>query len=179
MAQIPRLFVEPALGPGRTVTLDGQQAHYLAHVLRLQPGACVHLCDDQSGEWEATVAAAGRRTVDLAVRTRLRPREEVPDLWLCAAPLKRQRFEWVIEKATELGVAAILPVRTRRTLADRLNDERLRAHMVEAAEQCGRTALPRLKTLCPLPALLAAWPVDRALLFADNARRIYDLGAGP
>jgi 16S rRNA (uracil1498-N3)-methyltransferase len=168
MAQIPRLFVDPALGPGQSIALEGPQAHYLANVLRLQPGAIVHLCDDRSGEWEATVLAASRRAVELAVRCQLRPREAVPDLWLCAAPLKRQRFEWVIEKATELGVRAIVPVRTRRTLAERLNDERLRAHMVEAAEQCGRTALPLLDALRPLPAVLASWPADRQLLFADE-----------
>jgi 16S rRNA (uracil1498-N3)-methyltransferase len=92
----------------------------------------------------------------------------VPDLWLCFAPIKRGRIDWLVEKACELGVAKLVPVITRRTIVDRLNLDRLQAHVVEAAEQCGRTALPELVAPVALAALLAAWPAGRRLYFADE-----------
>jgi 16S rRNA (uracil1498-N3)-methyltransferase len=95
-------------------------------------------------------------------------REAVPDLWLVAAPLKKGRVDWMAEKACELGVARYVPVITRRTVVDKLNLDRLRAHMIEAAEQCGRTALPQVAEAVKLPALLRDWPADRALYFADE-----------
>ncbi len=98
----------------------------------------------------------------------MREREHVPDLWLCAAPLKKGRIDWLVEKACELGAARVVPVLTRRTVVDRLNLERLTAHMVEAAEQCGRTAVPELAGPVKLPALLRDWPAERALFFADE-----------
>ncbi|WP_414900827.1 16S rRNA (uracil(1498)-N(3))-methyltransferase [Sphingomonas flavalba] len=164
----PRLFVDAALAAGAALSVDGAQAHYLLAVMRAKPGAPVRLFDDRSGEWLATVTEAGRRSLTLTVDAHLAPREAVPDLWLCAAPIKRGRIDWVAEKATELGVARLVPVATRRTVVDRLNADRLRAHMVEAAEQCERTALPELAPLTPLAALLAAWPGGRALYFADE-----------
>lgn len=163
----PRLFVdeELAAGPRR---LDGPAAHYLLSVMRLKPGAPVKLFDDRTGEWLATVVAAGKRDVTLSIDTLLRPREPVPDLWLCAAPLKKGRVDWMAEKACELGVARLVPVVTRRTVVDKPNGERLRAHLVEAAEQCDRTALPQLAEPMKLPALLRDWPAERALFFADE-----------
>ncbi|RSU53071.1 16S rRNA (uracil(1498)-N(3))-methyltransferase [Sphingomonas sp. S-NIH.Pt15_0812] len=163
----PRLFVDDALaaGPRR---IDGPAAHYLLSVMRLKPGAPVKLFDDRTGEWLATVADAGKRDLTLTVETLLRPREPVPDLWLCAAPLKKGRVDWMAEKACELGVARLVPVVTRRTVVDKPNGERLRAHLVEAAEQCDRTALPELAEPMKLPALLRDWPAERALFFADE-----------
>ena len=163
----PRLFVDDALaaGPRR---IDGPAAHYLLSVMRLKPGAPVKLFDDRTGEWLATVADAGKRDLTLTVETLLRPREPVPDLWLCAAPLKKGRVDWMAEKACELGVARLVPVVTRRTVVDKPNGERLRAHLVEAAEQCDRTALPELAEPVKLPALLRDWPAERALFFADE-----------
>lgn len=168
MAQIPRLYVpRPIAGPGE-ILLEDAPAHYLGTVLRLGPGQVVHLFDDSSGEWQAHVVENRRRHMRLTIDRQLRPREEMPDLWLCVAPLKRQRFEWVIEKAAELGVRRIQPVLTRRTVPERINHARLHAHMVEAAEQCGRTALPELAEAMTLPALLAGWEDSRPLLFADE-----------
>ena len=114
------------------------------------------------------VIEAGRKRVTLRLVAHLRERETVPDLWLLFAPIKRGRIDWIAEKATELGVARIVPVVTRRTIVDRVNTERLRAHGIEAAEQCDRTALPELAEPVKLASLLAAWPADRALLFADE-----------
>ena len=163
----PRLFVDDALaaGPRR---IDGPAAHYLLSVMRLKPGAPVKLFDDRTGEWLATVADAGKRDLTLTVETLLRPREPVPDLWLCAAPLKKGRVDWMAEKACELGVARLVPVVTRRTVVDKPNGERLRAHLVEAAEQCDRTALPEVTEPVKLAALLRDWPENRALFFADE-----------
>lgn len=164
----PRLFVETALAPGE-IRIDGPQAHYLLSVMRAKPGTPIKLFDDRTGEWLGVVRSAGKRDLVLDVSERLREREAVPDLWLCAAPIKKGRIDWVAEKACELGVARLVPVLTHRTIVDRLNLERLRAHMIEAAEQCGRTALPELVEPVKLTALLRDWPAGRALFFADEA----------
>jgi 16S rRNA (uracil1498-N3)-methyltransferase len=128
----------------------------------------VILCDDLTGEWAARVADVAKRDVVLEVVERLRAREAVPDLWLCPALLKKDRFDLVLEKATELGAARIQPLVTRRCVADKLNMERARAVTTEAAEQCARTALPVIAEPVKLDALLADWPADRALFFADE-----------
>lgn len=165
----PRLFVEETLAGGAMLTLEGPQAHYLIAVMRTAPGDPVKLFDDATGEWLALARDVGKRRLTLEVTERLRERETVPDLWLCAAPIKKGRIDWVIEKACELGVDRIRPVMTRRAVVDRLNLDRLRAHAVEAAEQCGRTALPLLEEPVKLSELLRDWPTDRALFFADEA----------
>jgi len=167
-ASTPRLFVDRALDAVGELPVGGAQAHYLLGVMRLKPGDPVRLFDDRTGEWLATVAHAGKRDLILSVEAMLHPRETVPDLWLLAAPIKKGRIDWLAEKACELGVARLAPVITRRTMVDRLNLDRLRAHMIEAAEQCGRTALPALVEPRKLDAVLRDWPADRMLLFADE-----------
>ena len=164
----PRLFVDQPIVPG-AVRIDGPQAHYLIAVMRLKQGDPVKLFDGVSGEWLGTAASIGKRDLTLEVTELLRPREAVPDLWLCAAPLKKGRIDWLMEKACELGVDRVVPVLTRRTVVDRLNLDRLRAHMIEAAEQCGRTAVAALDEPVKLTALLRDWPAERALFFADEA----------
>ncbi|MGN6499325.1 MAG: 16S rRNA (uracil(1498)-N(3))-methyltransferase [Tsuneonella sp.] len=164
----PRLFVPPPLAQGASVSVEGNQAHYLAKVMRVAAGDAVILCDDATGEWAARVAGAGKRAVTLDVVERLRPREDVPDFWLCPALLKKDRFDLVLEKATELGVAEIRTLVTRRCVADKLNLERARTIVTEAAEQCARTALPALHAPVSLDALLRGWPQDRTLFFADE-----------
>ena len=149
--------------------IDGSQAHYLARVMRVGARDAVILCDDQTGEWAARVIDAGKHAVMVEVAECLRPREDVPDFWLCAALLKKDRFDLVLEKACELGVARIVPVLTRRCVADKLNPDRARQIVIEAAEQCARTALPEIADLAKLDALLRDWPEDRALFFADEA----------
>lgn len=136
--------------------------------MRRKTGDVVRLFDDQTGEWLCHVEEVGRKRVTLRVEKCLSEREQVPDLWLCAAPVKRGRIDWLAEKACELGVARFIPMVTRRTVVDKVNAERLRAHMIEAAEQCERTALPELSDLTSLERLLDAWPDDRALIFADE-----------
>ena len=166
-ASTPRLFVDQPLAEGLTLALAGAQANYLANVMRLKPDDPVRLFDDRTGEWLARVAEAGRRQVVLTLQARLRARETVPDLWLLFAPIKKGRIDWLVEKATELGVARLQPVLTQRAVVDRLNLDRLRAHAIEAAEQCDRTALPVLAEPVKLARLLDGW-TGRPLYFADE-----------
>lgn len=164
----PRLFVEDKLGEGRTYALEGNHAHYLGKVMRVREGDTVILCDNATGEWAARVGEVDKRRVEVTVVKQLRQREQVPDLWLCPALLKKDRFDLVLEKATELGAALIQPVITRRCVADKLNMERARTIATEAAEQCARTALPGLNDPVKLDALLRDWPENRVLFFADE-----------
>ena len=167
-ASLPRLYVEQFLTEDAGLTLEGPPANYLANVLRLTAGAQVKLFDDRTGEWLAEIAEAGRKRVSLRIVRHLHPREAVPDLWLLFAPIKRGRIDWLVEKATELGAARLVPVTTARTIVERINLERLRAHAIEAAEQCERTALPELAEPVKLGALLRDWPAERTLYFADE-----------
>lgn len=164
----PRLFVAGPLAEGTPLSLGGPQAHYLARVMRVGEGDIVMLCDDVTGEWAARISAVSKRDFVMTPETRTRPREAVPDFILCAALLKKPHFDMVLEKATELGVRRIQPIVTRRCVADRLNPERARALVTEAAEQCARTALPEVADPVKLEALLRAWPEERALFFADE-----------
>ncbi|WP_428685652.1 16S rRNA (uracil(1498)-N(3))-methyltransferase [Sphingopyxis sp.] len=167
-ASTPRLFVDQLLGPDAAPVIDGPAAHYLLNVMRQRVGAPLLLFDNRSGEWLGTIADAGKRSLTVRIEKQTRAREAVPDLWLCFAPVKKARLDWIIEKATELGVARLQPVITERTIVDRVKGERLEAQIIEACEQCGRTALPELAEPVKLPHLLKAWPADRALLFADE-----------
>lgn len=165
----PRLFVPGPLAEDMAVTIEAGQAHYLLKVMRIGEGDAVVLCDNATGEWTTRVTALGKRELMLIAETRTRPREEVPDFTLCAALLKKPNFDLVLEKATELGVRRIQPVITRRCVADKLNLDRARTIIVEAAEQCARTALPELAEPVRLETLLRDWPEDRTLFFADEA----------
>ncbi|MET0239848.1 MAG: 16S rRNA (uracil(1498)-N(3))-methyltransferase [Sphingobium sp.] len=164
----PRLFVETALDEGVAVPVDGNAAHYLLSVMRVGDGDWVLLFDGRSGEWAARAGAIRKRDLILTCDSRTKPPETVPDFLLCVAPIKKGRIDLIAEKACELGVAALQPVLTRRSVVDRLNGDRLRAHMVEAAEQCGRTAVPLLHDMIPLPRLLDGWDAGRTLFFADE-----------
>ncbi len=180
----PRLFVEQLLAEGANVEIEGNAAHYLGRVMRVSAGDAVVLCDDKTGEWAARVIEPGKRSVTLEVVDRLREREEVPNFWLCPALLKKDRFDLVLEKATELGVDRIQPLITRRCVADKLNLDRARTITTEAAEQCARTALPQLAAPLKLEALLRDWPQNRALFFADElggapAASVFAANTGP
>lgn len=180
----PRLFVPQGLSLDAQIVIEGGQAHYLSRVMRIAAGDAVVLCDDQTGEWAARVVDAGKREVVVTCETLLRPREQVPDFTLCAALLKKDRFDLVLEKACELGVRRIQPVLTRRCVADKLNLDRARSILIEAAEQCARTALPELAAPVKLEALLKDWQADRALFFADenggaNAAQQFAAHSGP
>ena len=181
---LPRLFVEATLSEGAAVTLDGPQANYLGNVLRLGVGGQVLLFDGASGEWIATVAQMTRKSMQLTVKRRTKVAEAVPDLWLAFAPVKRTQLDWLVEKATELGVARLMPVVTRRTVVERIKRERLRSIAVEAAEQCGRTMLPTIDEPVALERLLKDRDPGRTLYFADETGgepmvTAFESGPGP
>ncbi len=165
---LPRLFVRGALGEGVRVELDAAQANYLGNVLRLKEGAELLLFDGSSGEWLARIAEAGKKRMALAVERRTREAEAIPDVWLAFAPVKRAQTDWLVEKATELGVARLMPVMTQRTVAERVRLDRLESIAIEAAEQCGRTRLPAIDEPVPLARFLDEWDATRMLYFADE-----------
>lgn len=164
----PRLFVTGPLAADAQVVPDGGQTHYLLKVMRAGLGDAVILCDDMTGEWAALVSETSKRSLTLTISGRLREREQVPDFTLCAALLKKPAFDLVLEKATELGVRTVQPVIARRCVADKLNSDRARSIITEAAEQCARTALPELAEPAKLDRLLKDWPAERTLYFADE-----------
>ena len=173
----PRLYVTPRLAPGEAVELTSGQAHYLRSVLRLGPGAAVAAFNATDGEWLCRIAEIGKRGARLTVECRMRSPEPEPDLWLLFSPIKRGRIDWLVEKATELGVSMLMPIWTARTQAERLNLVRLRAHVIEAAEQSERLSVPELRSPEPLGRVLAAWPAERCLIFCDESGAGEPIGA--
>ena len=166
---LPRVFVRAPLAEGASIDLDAAQANYLGNVMRLGIGAELLVFDGQSGEWLARIADAGKKRMTLTIERRTREEESIPDLWLAFAPVKRAQTDWLIEKATELGAARLMPVMTQRTVAERVRLGRLEAIAVEAAEQCGRTRLPQFDEPVGLPQLLERRDPARALYFADES----------
>ena len=166
---LPRLYVAKPLAQWVEIELDGAPAHYLGNVLRLKEGSQLLLFDGQSGEWLAKVVLIRKGRLKVVAEQRTRELEDVPDLWLAFAPVKRGRVDWLVEKAVELGVARLLPVITQRTIVDKLNLERMQAHIVEAAEQCGRTALAGIEPPVKLGTLLEQREAERRLYFADES----------
>ena len=165
-----RLFVEAALGPGAEVTFAPAQAHYLFNVMRAAHGSEVAVFNGRDGEWLGAVTRTGRLGGSVACRAPSRPQRRPPDLWLVFAPIKKARTDFIVEKAAEFGVARIQPVFTRYTSAERLRLDRLRAHAIEAAEQCGETWVPDLAAPVRFPALVDAWDPSRRLMFCDETR---------
>ena len=163
---LPRLFVRAQLGEGVRVDLDAGQTNYLGNVMRLGEGAELLVFDGSSGEWLARISEAGKKRIALTVERRTREPEAIPDVWLAFAPVKRTQTDWLVEKATELGVAKLIPVITHRTIAERVKLERLELIAIEAAEQCGRTRLPTIDVPVSLAQFLKQ--SDRPIYFADE-----------
>jgi len=165
---LPRLYVRAPLAEGARVELDSAQANYLGNVLRMGVGAELLTFDGRSGEWLGRIAETGKKRMTLTVERQTREAETIPDLWLAFAPVKRAQVDWLVEKATELGVAKLIPVMTHRTVVERVKLERLEAIAVEAAEQCGRTLLPEIGEPVSLGKLLEQRQASRRLYFADE-----------
>jgi 16S rRNA (uracil1498-N3)-methyltransferase len=162
-----RLHVDQPLSQGQAVPLTPDQANYLFNVMRLVVGDPVQVFNGKDGEWRADVMQTGKRGA-LGCVAQTAPLRLPPDVWLLFAPIKKTRTDFIVEKATEMGVARILPVQTRFTNADRIRQDRLQAHAVEAAEQCGSTFVPPVDELQHLDRLLAGWPSDRRIMWCDE-----------
>ena len=164
-----RLFVTAPLANNAAVELGQDQAHYLKNVMRVKEGDAVALFNGYDGEFRARMESFGKRAAHLIVEDRLRAQQAECDLWLVFAPLKRARIDYLIEKATELGAGALVPVITRRTNVERLNLERLRAHAIEAAEQSERLTVPRIAEPRSLDDVLADWDGTRRIMLCDES----------
>jgi 16S rRNA (uracil1498-N3)-methyltransferase len=181
-----RLFVDASLEPGGAVTLDEGQSHYLLHVLRAKAGDRVLLFNGRDGEWLGEISATSKRGVTVALRAVTEQQTEVPDVWLLFAPVKKTPSDYLAQKATELGARKLQPVFTRRTIVTRINQERLKANAVEAAEQSARLTVPEIGEAVALEKLLDAWPGDRRIFFCDEggdakplAQAAREAGEGP
>lgn len=170
----PRLFVEAGLAQDETIACAPAQANYLRNVLRLSAGAPVLVFNGRDGEWLARLEANGRRDAALRIAEPTRPQDGGPDLDYLFAPLKRARLDYMVQKATELGVARLRPVLTRYTVAEHINQDRMRANAIEAAEQCGILRVPGIADAAPLARVLGAWDNDRRLVFCDEAAQVAD-----
>ncbi|WP_224816211.1 16S rRNA (uracil(1498)-N(3))-methyltransferase [Hasllibacter sp. MH4015] len=164
-----RLYVDHPLGKGQSVPVSRDHANYLFNVMRLGVGAEVALFNGKDGEWRAEVAQAGKRGGVLVCGAQSGAQVNPPDLWLLFAPIKKARTDFIVEKAAEMGASRILPVQTDFTNSDRIRQDRLQAHAIEAAEQCGGTFVPDVAALRPLAQVLEEWDAERALVFADEA----------
>ncbi|MCA1498782.1 MULTISPECIES: 16S rRNA (uracil(1498)-N(3))-methyltransferase [unclassified Bradyrhizobium] len=167
----PRLFVDATLAQDARVPLDRDQSNYLGNVLRLAAGAEVLAFNGRDGEWQAAIE--GRKRPDgLVILQQTRPQDHLADLTYVFAPLKHARLDYMVQKAIEMGAAALQPVLTRFTQASRVNTERMRANVVEAAEQCGILSIASVAEPVPLERFLSQRPADRLLIFCDEAAEV-------
>lgn len=164
-----RLFVANDLSADSLIGLDKDQSHYLANVMRVKAGEDVALFNGRDGEWLGRLDKVAKASVTLQVQSQSRPQTPEPDLWLLAAPIKKDCIDLVAEKATELGISALWPVFTHRTVMSRVNTDRLAANMVEAAEQCERLSVPEMREPTDLAKALAGWDAARPLVFLDES----------
>ncbi len=169
-----RLFVTAPLAAGAKIDLDQTQANYVRNVLRLREDGKILVFNGLDGEWEARVAAAGRKGAALAVHRMTRPQPQPPGLHYLFAPLKHARQDYMMEKAVEMGAGRLCPVITRRTQVLRVNCERIRAHAIEASEQCGILSIPEIAPPAQLGAVLRDWDQDRMLVFCDEDAPVGD-----
>ncbi len=166
---LARLYVPDGLSERGVITLPKEQAHYLNHVLRRQVGDTLRVFNGETGEWRAEISDIDRKHVSLKILEQLRAPQACPDIWLCFAPVRRNRIGFILEKGTELGVARFQPVITARTQFPKLRIDKMESQIIEAAEQTERLDLPELFETRELTQLLADWPKGRTLIFADEA----------
>jgi 16S rRNA (uracil1498-N3)-methyltransferase len=170
----PRLYVEQSLGPQEDVALEREQAHYLVNVLRLSAGDAVAVFNGRDGEWLAYLTTVGKKGAAIRCERRTSEVKPPPDIDFAFAPLKHTRLDYLVQKATELGVRRLRPVITARTIAERVNLERMRANAVEAAEQCNLVFVPEVLEPAKLTSVLATWDQTRALIYCDETALIAD-----
>ena len=167
-----RLFLEDPLAAGARIACSPAQANYLLNVLRLGAGAEILVFNGRDGEWRAHLVDVGKRRCVLECVAQVRPQSLGPDIHYLFAPLKHARLDYMVQKATEMGVARLQPVLTRRTIAARINSERMRANAIEAAEQCGVLRVPEVAAPERLEMVLQGWSPARALVFGDEGAEV-------
>jgi 16S rRNA (uracil1498-N3)-methyltransferase len=169
----PRLFVEASLGPGETVALERNQSNYLGNVLRLAAGDAILVFNGREGEWRAEIG--GRKRPDsLTIVAQTRPQDRLPDVSYVFAPLKHARLDYMVQKAVEMGASSLQPVLTRFTQVARVNGERMRANVIEAAEQCGILSLATVAEPLTFDRYLGQREASRLLVFCDEAADVAD-----
>ncbi|WP_374332826.1 16S rRNA (uracil(1498)-N(3))-methyltransferase [Aestuariivirga sp.] len=174
MKTTPRLHLDAAFESQRDIALERDQAHYLTGVLRLAPGDPVSVFNARDGEWLAYLTDVTRKGASIRCERQVCAVTPPPDVDYCFAPLKHARLDYVVQKATELGARRLRPVITQRTVAERVNMERMRANVIEAAEQCNLVFVPEVMEPVKLPKLLQAWDAARALVYCDETAPIAD-----
>lgn len=163
-----RIFSHFYLSEGNLYTLNEEQAHYLLHVLRLQTGDVIKIFDGFSGEYLAEIVQCNKKNCQIQIKEKLRKQSVSPDIWLLFAPVKKDKTDFIISGATELGVSKILPVITQRTVCERIKIERFQAQVIEAAEQSRRLDIPSVENPISFAQMLKTWPKDRTLFFMDE-----------
>jgi 16S rRNA (uracil1498-N3)-methyltransferase len=174
MKTTQRLFLDRRLAPQAEIVLSREQGHYLVNVLRLKPGDPIRVFNAREGEWLAYIAAGGRKDVTVRCEKRVAEAAPPPDIDYVFAPLKHARLDYAVQKAVELGARRLRPVITERTIAGRVNLDRMRANAIEAAEQCNLVFVPEVAEPQPLTAVLASWDSNRALVYCDETAAIAD-----
>ncbi len=170
-----RLFVDQPMATGALLTLDRDQANYLINVLRMREGHGLLVFNGREGEWRATLASSGRKAASLTVGEQVRAQPHGTDIWLCFAPIKSARLDYMVQKAVEMGASRLIPVITSRTQVEVKNPARLRANIIEAAEQCGVLAVPELVDAIRLPRLPEFFPLGgRSVVFCDEMAEVAD-----
>ncbi len=164
-----RLYLENVLPADHVLSLGETQSHYLLKVMRLKEGDEILVFNGLDGEWKAKLIDSSKKSASLQVQEQTRKQVKGQDLWLLFSPLKPKRQEFLVEKATELGVYCLCPVLCERTSIPKVNLEKMKAHVIEAAEQSGRLNIPDIKPLTPLKKLLENWPLERQLIFGDES----------
>ena len=171
-----RLYIESQLFENQKVVLLDNQSHYLQKVMRLKENDEVLLFNGVDGEWKARITGTSKKSTILSPVSQSRPQQHVNDLWLLFSPLKPKRQEFLVEKATELGVSCLWPIHFERTSIPKVNLEKIRSHTTEAAEQCERLTIPDIKPLTSLSTVLKNWPQERPLIFGDETLNSPSLG---
>jgi 16S rRNA (uracil1498-N3)-methyltransferase len=172
-----RLYINSPLLKEKEVILTETQHNYIQNVMRLKKGKMILVFNGVEGEWKARIEETLKKSTTLVLMAQTRPQVLEKDLWLLFSPLKPKRQEFLVEKATELGVSRLCPLRLERTSLPKVNIDKMHAHAQEAAEQCGRLTLPELMPLTPFPSLLKAWPEERTLVFGDETLTSPSLGS--
>jgi 16S rRNA (uracil1498-N3)-methyltransferase len=170
----PRLYVETPLSEGAEFALVQEQGHYLVHVLRQASGDAVALFNGRDGEWLGYLTAITKKSVHVRLEKRTADVQPPPDIDYLFAPLKHARLDYMVQKATELGARRLRPVITQRTIAERVNLERMKANAVEAAEQCNLVFVPEVLEPLPLAKVLAHWESSRRLIYCDETALVAD-----